>query len=84
MHYVHDPQGQSIINHHFYSQVLRCLWYSASYEATKVGVQQGENFPCNTSAQSVQLVWRCLAKHSVLQVRQPPYSPEVSSCDFFC
>jgi hypothetical protein len=25
MHYVHDPQGQSIINHHFYSQVLRCL-----------------------------------------------------------
>ena len=37
----------------------------------------------NAAAQSSNLVQQFLAKHKVVQLRQPPYSPDMAPCDFW-
>jgi histone-lysine N-methyltransferase SETMAR len=36
----------------------------------------------NASAHLPQVVWQFLVKHGVLQVRHPPYSPDLVPCYF--
>ncbi|GFY30596.1 uncharacterized protein TNCV_3117581 [Trichonephila clavipes] len=38
-----------------------------------------DNAPAHTS----NLVQQCLSKHSIAQLRQPPYSPDIAPCDFW-
>ncbi|KAG5316739.1 SETMR methyltransferase, partial [Acromyrmex insinuator] len=37
----------------------------------------------NAPAHASNLVLQYLSKHSVVQLRQPPYSPDVAPCDFW-
>ena len=36
----------------------------------------------NAPAHSSNLVQQFLAKHEIVQLRQPPYSPDIAPCDF--
>ncbi|EFN86118.1 hypothetical protein EAI_13586, partial [Harpegnathos saltator] len=37
----------------------------------------------NASAHSFHLIQEFLTKHGIVQLRQPPYSPDVAPCDFW-
>ena len=37
----------------------------------------------NAPAHSSNLVQQFLAKHKIVQLRQPPYSPDIARCDFW-
>jgi len=82
VHHEYAPDGQTI-NKEFYLEVLRRLRESVRRkrrEKWRDGdwILHHDNAPAHTS----HLVQRCLAKHGTAQLQQPPYSPDLTPCDF--
>ena len=83
VHYEFATRGQPI-NKEYYVEVLKRLhvavrrkrphfWSSGDW------LLHHDNAPAHSSI----LVQQFLAKHKILQLRQPPYSPDIASCDFW-
>ena len=81
MHYELDPRGQTI-NKEYDVQALKRLhdavrrkrprsWSSGDW------LLHHDNAPAHSS----NLVQQFLAKHKIVQLRQPPYSPDIAPCD---
>ena len=80
-HYEFAPRGQTI-NKQYYVDVLKRLrdavrrkrprfWSSGDW------LLHHDNAPAHSS----NLVQQFLAKHKIVQLRQPPYSPDIAPCD---
>jgi len=79
--YARDRQT---INKEFYLEVLRRLRESVRQkrpEKWRDGdwILHHDNAPAHTS----HLVQQFLAKHGTAKLQQPPYSPDLTPCDFF-
>lgn len=83
VHHEYAPRGQTI-NKEYYLEVLKRLrdairrkrhqlWSSGDW------LLHHDNVPAHAS----NLVQQYLTKHKVVQLRQPPYSPDVAPCDFW-
>ena len=83
VHYEFAPSGQTI-NKEYYVKVLKRLhdavrrkrprfWSSGDW------LLHHDNAPAHSS----NLVQQFLAKHKIVQLRQPPYSPDIAPCDFW-
>ena len=82
VHYEFAPRGQTI-NKEYYVKVLKRLrnavrrkrprfWSSGDW------LLHHDNAPAHSS----NLVQQFMAKHKIVQLRQPPYSPDMAPCDF--
>ena len=82
-HYEFAPRGQTI-NKEYYVEVLKRLrdavrrqrprfWSSGDW------LLHHDNAPAHSS----NLVQQFLAKHKIVQLRQPPYNPDIGPCDFW-
>ena len=83
VHHEYAPGGQTV-NKEFYLEVLRRLRESVHQkrpEKWRNGdwILHHDNAPSHTS----HLVQQFLAKHGTAQLQQPPYSPDLTLCDFF-
>ena len=83
VHHEYTPDSQTI-NKEFYMEVLQSLRLSVRQkqpEKWRDGnwILHHNNAPAHTS----HLVQQFLAKHGTAQLRQPPYSPDLTPCDFF-
>ena len=83
VHHEYAPDGHTI-NKEFYLEVLRRLYESVCrkrQEKWQDGnwILHHDNAPAHTSC----LMRQFLAKHSTAQLQQPPYSPDLTLCDFF-
>ena len=83
VHHEYAPDGQTI-NKEFYLEVLRRLRESVRrkrQEKWRDGdwILHHDKAPAHTS----HLVQQFLAKHGTAQLEQPPYSPDLTPCDFF-
>ncbi|GFY08975.1 protein GVQW3 [Trichonephila clavipes] len=83
VHHKYAHTGQTI-NKEYYVEVLKRLrnairrkrpqlWESGDW------LLHHDNAPAHTS----NLVQQYLSKHSIAQLRQPPYSPDIAPCDFW-
>ena len=83
VHYEFAPRGQTI-NTEYYVEVLKKLcdavrrkrprfWSSGNW------LPHHDNAPAHLS----NLVQQFLAKHKIVQLRQPPHSPKIAPCDFW-
>ena len=83
MHYEFAPRGQTI-NKEYYVEVLKtlrdavrrkrpCFWSSGNW------LLHHDNAPAHSS----NLVQQFLAKHKIVQLRLPAYSPDIAPCDFW-
>uniref|UniRef100_A0A2S2NRT1 Mariner Mos1 transposase n=1 Tax=Schizaphis graminum TaxID=13262 RepID=A0A2S2NRT1_SCHGA len=75
------PQGQTV-NQHFYKEVLerlrkRVIWVRPNIKNT--WVLHHDNAPCHRVISIIQF----LAAKNIPVAPQPPYSPNLSPCDFF-
>ena len=75
------PQGQTV-NKQYYGEVLERLRkrvHRVRPEITDTWMLHHDNAPCHTAIS----VNEFLAKKGISVVPQPPYSPDLSPCDFF-
>jgi len=75
------PQGQTVIKQ-YYREVLEGLRkrvHRVRPEIADTWMLHHDNAPCHTAIS----VNECLAKKGFSVVPQPPYSPDLSPCDFF-
>ena len=83
VHYEFAPRGQTI-NKEYDVEVVKRLhdavrrkrprfWSSGDW------LFHHDNAPANSS----NVVQQFLAKHKILQLRQPPYSPDIAPCDLW-
>ena len=83
VHYEFSPSGPTI-NKEYYVEVLKRLrdaerrkrprfWSSGDW------LLHHDNVPAHSS----NLVQQFLAKHKIVQLCQPPYSPDIAPCDFW-
>ena len=83
VHYKFAPRRQ-MINEEYYVGVLKrlrdavrrkrpCFWSSGDW------LLHHDNAPAHSS----NLVQQCIAKHKIVQFRQPPYNPDIAPCDFW-
>lgn len=83
VHHEFAPHGQTVTKE-YYREVLRRL-RDAVRRRRPMLHQSGEwrLHHDNAPAHTAQLVQQFLAKHNIIQVPQPPYSPDMAPCDFF-
>ena len=75
------PPGQTV-NQHFYREVLERLKKLVARvrpDIKEKWMLHHDNAPCHTALSITEF----LAKRSIPVVPQPPYSPDLSPCDFF-
>ena len=83
VHHEFVPTGQTV-NKEFYETVLQCLcdavcrhrpekWCSGNW------ILHRDNAPAHRAVTTNEF----LAKHNILSLPQPPYSPDLATCDFF-
>ena len=83
VHYEFAPRGQTIIKE-YYVEVLKRLRDAVSRKRPRFWssgdwLLHHENAP----APSSNLVQQSLANHKIVQLCQPPYSPDIAPCDFW-
>ena len=82
MYYVFVPRGQKI-NKEYYVEVLKRL--CDAVRRTRPRFTSSDDWLLhhdNAPAHSSNLVQQFLAKHKIVQLRQPPYSHDIAPCDF--
>jgi len=75
------PQGHTV-NQFYYREVLERLRKRVVHVRTSIAdnwMLQHDNAPCHTAISVIEF----LAKKGIPVVPQPPYSPDLSPCDFF-
>ncbi|CAD7013870.1 unnamed protein product [Ceratitis capitata] len=83
VHHEFLPQGRTV-NKEYYLQVMRSLREAIRQKRPDLWKNENwllhhDNAPAHTSL----LVRDFLAKNNTLMMPQPPYSPDLASCDFF-
>jgi len=83
VHHEFAPRGQTI-NKEYYVKVLSRLRDAVRRKRPQLWTSgdwllHHDNAPAHSS----NLVQQYLTKHQVVQLRQPPYSPDVAPCDFW-
>ena len=83
VHYEFAPRGQTI-NKEYYVKVLKRLRDAVRrkrprFWSSSVCILHHDNAPAHSS----NLVQQFLAKHKIVQLRQPPYSPDIAPWDFW-
>ena len=83
MHYVFALKGQTI-NKEYYVEFLK-IFRDAVRRKRPCFRSSGDWLlhHVNTLAHSSNLVQQFSAKHKILQLRQPSYSPDIAACDFW-
>ena len=82
VHYEFAPRIQ-MINKKYYVEVLKRLHDAVKRKRPRFWSRGGWLFHHdNAPAHSSNLVQQFLAKHKIVQLRQPPYSPDIAPCDF--
>lgn len=83
VHHEYAPAGQTITKE-YYLEVLRRLRDAVRRKRQNLwDCSQWHLHHDNAPAHSSRLVQEFLAKHSITQVPQPPYSPDLAPCDFW-
>ena len=83
MHYEFAPRGQTI-NKEYYVEVLKRLRDAVRRKRLRFWSSGDWLFHHdNAPAHSSNLVQQFLAKHKIVQLRQPPYCPDIAPCDFW-
>ena len=82
MHYELAPRGQTI-NKEYYVEVLKRLRDAVRKKrpcfcSSGDWLLHHDNAPVHSS----NLLQQFLAKNNIVQLRQPPYSPDIAPCDF--
>ena len=83
MHHEYAPEGQTI-NKEYNLEVLRRLRDAVRRKRTDMWT--GKNWQLhhdNAPAHSAHVIKGCLAKNSMALARQPPYSSDLTPCDFW-
>ena len=83
MHYEFAPRGQTI-NKEYYVEVLKRLRDAVRRKRPRFWscgdwLLHHDNAPVHSS----NLVQKFLAKPKIVQLRQPPYSPDIAPCAFW-
>ena len=83
VYYEFAPRGQTI-DKEYYVEVLKRLRDAVRRKRPLSGssgdwLLHDDNAPSHSS----NLVQQFLAKHKIVQLRQPPYSPDIAPCDFW-
>ncbi|GFT44632.1 histone-lysine N-methyltransferase SETMAR [Trichonephila clavipes] len=83
VHHEYAHTGQKI-NKEYYVEVLKRLRNAIRRKRPQLResgdwLLHHDNAPAHTS----NLVQQYLSKHSIAQLRQPPYSPDIAPCDFW-
>ena len=83
VHYEFSPRSQTI-NREYYVEVLKRLRHAVRRKRPRFWssgdwLLHHDNAP----AHSPNLVQQFLVKHKIVQLRQPPYSPDIAPCDFW-
>ena len=83
MHYEFSPRGQTI-NKEYYVEVLKRLRDAVRRKRPRFWSRgdwllHHDNAPAHSS----NLVQQFLAKRKIVQLRQPPYNPDIAPCDFW-
>ena len=77
------PQGQTI-NQHFYKNILRCLMRSAREKRRELCERRSWLLHHDKApAHNALGIREFLAKNNTVVLEQPPYSPDLTPCDFF-
>jgi len=83
VHHEFVPTGQTV-NKEFYKTVLQRLHYAVRrHRPEKWGSENWILHHDNTPAHRAVTTNEFLAKHNILSLPQPPYSPDLVPCDFF-
>ena len=83
VHYEFAPRGQTV-NKEYYVEVLKRLRNAVRRKLLRFWSSGDWPFHHdNAPAHSSNLVHQFLAKHKIVQLRQPSYSPDIAPCDFF-
>ena len=82
VHYEFAPRGQTI-NKEYYVEVLKRLRDAVRRKRPRFWsngdwLLHHDNAPAHSS----NLVQQFLVKHKIVQLRQPPYSPDIAPCNF--
>lgn len=80
----HELWRGPTVNNDLYLHVLQRLRDAVCRKGPEKSSGYLQIYYDNPSAQSSQLVQHFLAKQETPQVREPPYSPDLAYCDFFC
>ena len=81
MHYKFAPRGQTI-NEEYYVEVLKILRDAVRRKRPRFG-SSGDWLLHHDNAHSSNLVQQFSAKYKIVELRQPPYSPDIAPCDFW-
>ena len=82
VHYESAPRGQTI-NKEYYIEVQRRLRDAVRTKRPRFWTSGDWLLHHdNALAHSLNLVQQFSAKHKIVQLRQPPYSPDIAPCDF--
>ena len=83
VHHEYAPEGQTVTEQYYLEvmhrlrDAVRCkrhdMWFTGQWQI------HHDNAP----AHSAQPVQQFLAEHGIVQVQQPPHSPDLAPCDFF-
>ena len=83
VHYEFAPRGQTI-NKEYYVEVLKRLCDAVRRKPLRFwSCGDWLLYYDNAPAHSSNLVQHFLAKYKIIQLRQPPYSPDRALCDFW-
>lgn len=83
VHHEYAPEGQTVTKE-YYQDVLRRLRDAVRRKRPDMGTANNWHLHHdNAPAHSSQLIHTFLAKHGITTVRHPPYSPDLSPCDFW-
>ena len=82
VHYEFSPRGQTI-NKEYYVEVMKRLRDAVRRKRTHFWssgdwLLHHDNAPAHSS----NLVQQFLSKHKIVQLHQPPYSPDIAPCNF--
>jgi transposase len=83
VHHRYAPEGQTI-NKEYYLEVIRHLLDEVRRKRPDLWASRNwQLHHDNALAHSSHLIQSFLAKHGISVVRQAPYSPDISPCDFW-
>lgn len=83
VHHEYAPHGQTV-NKEYYLEVLARLRDAVRRKRPDLWVQGGWQLHHNNApAHASHVVQSFLAKHNIVQVPHPPYSPDMAPCDFW-
>ncbi len=80
--YEYAPEGQPI-NKGYYLQIMNRLRDTIRRKQPQLRASSGQLlYHDNAPARALNLMQQYLTKYGIVQIYQPPYSPDIALCDF--